>query len=129
MTPILHLNDLQCFVLVYELRSFSRAADTMDTVQSHVSTRIQRLERFAGTRLFARLPRGIRPNGKGEVFYQHARRVLSDIAELETAVRHGPGGAPPGTPATRNQQQLSTSAEGEWISSARSMWYFAEHAS
>jgi DNA-binding transcriptional LysR family regulator len=125
MTPVLHLNDLQCFVLVYELRSFTRAADTMDTVQSQVSTRIQRLERFAGTRLFARLPHGIRPNGKGEVFYQHAKRVLSDIAELETAVRRGPGGAPPGTPATRNQQQVSTS-EGDWICSARSMWYFAE---
>jgi DNA-binding transcriptional LysR family regulator len=128
VTPVLHLNDLQCFVLVYELRSFSRAADTMDTVQSQVSTRIQRLERFAGTRLFARLPHGIRPNGKGELFYQHAKRVLSDIAELETAVRHGPGGVPPSTPATRNQQQLSTSAEGEWIWSARSMWYFAERA-
>ena len=127
MTPVLHLNDLQCFIRVYELRSFSRAADSMDTVQSQVSTRIQRLERFAGTRLFARLPHGIRPNGKGELFYQHAKRVLSDIAELETAVRQGPG-TPPSTPATRNQQLLSTSAEGEWICSARSMWYFAERA-
>jgi DNA-binding transcriptional LysR family regulator len=128
MTPMLHLNDLRCFVLVYELRSFSRAADTMDTVQSQVSTRIQRLERFAGTRLFARLPRGIRPNSKGDVFYQHARRVLSDVAELETAVRQGAGGLQPQTAATRNQQQLSLTAEGEWIWSARSMWYFAEHA-
>ena len=87
-----------------------------------------RRARFAGARLFARLPHGIRPNGKGEVLYQDAKRVLSDIAELETAVRHGPGGAPPGTPATRNQQQLGSSAEGEWIWSARSMWYFAERA-
>ncbi|HWJ01117.1 MAG TPA: LysR family transcriptional regulator [Burkholderiales bacterium] len=128
MTPILHLNDLQCFVVVYELGSFSRAADTMDTAQSQVSTRIQRLERFAGTRLFARLPHGIRPNGKGELFYQHAKRVLSDVAELETAVRQGTAGAQAKAVATRNQQQLSISAEGEWIWSARSMWYFAERA-
>jgi len=87
MQPILHLNDLQCFVLVYELRSFSRAADTLDTVQSQISARIQRLERFTGARLFARLPHGIRPNDKGELLYQHAKRVLSNIAELETAVR------------------------------------------
>ncbi|HEY1291433.1 MAG TPA: LysR family transcriptional regulator [Burkholderiales bacterium] len=127
MTPILHLNDLQCFVVVYELRSFSRAADTMDTAQSQVSTRIQRLERFAGTRLFTRLPHGIRPNSSGEVFYRHAKRVLSDIAELETAVRQGAGGTPQAA-ATRNQQQLSLTPEGEWIWSARSMWYFAEHA-
>ena len=127
MSPVLHLNDLQCFVRVYELRSFSRAADSMDTVQSQVSTRIQRLERFAGTRLFARLPHGIRPNSKGDVFYQHAKRVLSDVAELETAVRHGAAGAQPETAVTHNQQQLSLSPEGEWIWSARSMWYFAEH--
>jgi len=128
MTPVLHLGDLQCFVLVYELRSFSRAAESMDTVQSHVSTRIQRLERFAGMRLFARLPHGIRPNGEGDLFYQHAKRILSDIAELETAVRPGSAGAPFNNPATRNQQQFSARTEGEWVSSARSMWYFAEHA-
>ena len=127
MNPILHLNDLQCFVVAYELRSFSRAADAMNTVQSQVSTRIQRLERFAGTRLFARLPHGIRPNGHGDVLYQHAKRVLSEIAELETAVRQGAAGAQPVTAATRNQQQLTRGPEGEWIWSARSMWYFAEH--
>ena len=128
MTPILHLNDLQCFVVVYELRSFSRAADTMDTVQSQVSTRIQRLERFAGARLFVRLPHGIKPNKKGEVFYQHAKRVLSDVAELEAAVRERHATALPETPATRNQQLLNLNAEGDWIRSARSMWFFAEHA-
>ncbi len=128
MTPVLHLNDLQCFVLAYELGSFSRAADTMATVQSQISVRIQRLERFAGVPLFARLPHGIRPNRMGDVLYQHAKRVLSDVAELEIAVRERHGAAPPTTPATRNQQLLSLSAEGEWICSARSMWYFAEHA-
>ncbi|HEY7242247.1 MAG TPA: LysR family transcriptional regulator [Burkholderiales bacterium] len=127
MTPILHLNDLQCFVVVYELRSFSRAADTMDTAQSQVSTRIQRLERFAGARLFARLPHGVRPNRKGEVFYRHAKRVLNDIAELESAVRERDGVAPGERPATRNQQAMSLGTEGDWISSARSMWFFAEH--
>ena len=87
MAAILHLDDLQCFVVVYELGSFSRAADTLETVQSQVSTRIQRLERFAGARLFARLPRGIRPNDEGKAFYHHAKRILGAISELETAVR------------------------------------------
>ena len=128
MTPILHLNDLQCFVVVYELRSFSRAAESMDTVQSQVSTRIQRLERFAGTPLFARLPHGIRPNQKGDLFYAHAKRVLSDVAQLAIAVREPHAPAPPEPPATRNQQLLSLGAEGDWVGSARSMWYFAEHA-
>jgi DNA-binding transcriptional LysR family regulator len=82
-----HLKDLQCFVQVYELRSFSRAADTMDTVQSQVSLRIQRLEQFSGSRLFVRLHRGVAPTAKGELLYQHAGRVLRDITDMETAVR------------------------------------------
>lgn len=128
MTPILHLNDLQCFVLAYELGSFSRAADTLDTVQSQISVRIQRLERFAGMPLFARLPHGIRPNKKGDVFYQHAKRVLNDIAELETAVRERHAAASPEMPATRNQELLSLSADGDWSCSSNSMWFFAERA-
>jgi DNA-binding transcriptional LysR family regulator len=72
---------------VYEVRNFSRAAETLDTVQSQISVRIQRLERFIGSPLFSRLPHGIAPNHKGELLYRHAKRVLSNIAELETAVK------------------------------------------
>ena len=82
-----HLKDLQCFVQVYERRSFSRAAETLDTVQSQVSLRIQRLEQFTESRLFVRLHRGVTPTAKGELLYQHAKRVLHDIADMETAVR------------------------------------------
>ena len=87
MARVPHLEDLQCFVAAYELRSFSRAADTLDTVQSQVSMRIQRLECFAGVRLFARLPHGIEPSDEGAAFYLHAKRVLSNVSELETAIR------------------------------------------
>jgi DNA-binding transcriptional LysR family regulator len=83
----LHLRDLECFVLVYELRSVSRTADTLDTTQSLVSTRIHRLEQFVGTPLFARLPHGIAPNLNGEALYPHAKRVLHTLAELASAVK------------------------------------------
>jgi DNA-binding transcriptional LysR family regulator len=87
MTPILNLNDLHCFVLVYEQRSFTRAANLLDTAQSQVSARIQRLERFAGTPLFTRLSHGIMPNRKGELLYEHAKRILAHVSDLQTAVR------------------------------------------
>jgi DNA-binding transcriptional LysR family regulator len=83
---MLHLRDLYCFVQVYELRSFSRAADTLDTVQSQVSARIQRLEQLTDARLFNRLHRSVAPTEKGEVLYQHAKRVLQEVAELETVL-------------------------------------------
>jgi DNA-binding transcriptional LysR family regulator len=87
---MLHLRDLHCFMLVYESRSFSRAADNLDTVQSMVSTRIQRLEHFVGAPLFVRLHRGVVSTEKGEVLYLHAKRVLRDIADLESALRGDP---------------------------------------
>ena len=86
---MLHLRDLHCFVLVYELHSFSRTADSLDTVQSMISTRIQRLEQFIGAPLFLRLRRGVMPTRKGDQLYQHAKRVVRDVAELESAVKTG----------------------------------------
>ena len=83
MDPILHIKDLRSFVSVYELRSFSRAADELDTVQSLISTRVHRLERFVGKRLFARLPHGIEPNEHGEVVYRHAKKLLRNLADFE----------------------------------------------
>jgi len=87
MDADLHLNDLQCFVLVHDLRSVSRAADSLDTTQSVISERIQRLERFAGARLFLRVPHGIVPNRQGERLYEQVKQLLSHVAELEAAVR------------------------------------------
>ena len=84
---MLHLRDLFCFTRVYETRSISKAADSLDTVQSLVSTRIQRLEQFVGAPLFVRLHRGVVSTHKGEELYHHAKRVLHDVEELETALR------------------------------------------
>ena len=82
-----HLRDLQCFVTAYELHSFSRAADVLDMVQSQVSARIRRLEEEINAPVFVRLHRGVLPTTRGDLLYEHAKRVLSEVAELETAVK------------------------------------------
>ena len=102
---MLHLRDLHCFILVYELHSFSRTADSLDTVQSLISARIHRLEQFIGAPLFVRVHRGVLPTRKGEQLYQHAKRVVSDVAELESAVKLRdaialPSARPPGPAAS-----------------------------
>jgi len=84
---MLNIRDLQCFVKVYELKSFSRAADALDTAQSQVSARVQRLEQSMETPLFVRLHRGVVPTAKGEVMFQYAQRVLLEIAAMENATR------------------------------------------
>jgi LysR family nitrogen assimilation transcriptional regulator len=107
---MLHLRDLHCFVLVYELHSFSRTADSLDTVQSMISTRIQRLEQFIGAPLFLRLRRGVLPTRKGDQLYQHAKRVVRDIAELESAVKL-PEAIPPPAPLPRKAATTITRAD------------------
>jgi DNA-binding transcriptional LysR family regulator len=84
---VLELKDLSCFVSVYETGSFSRAAGALRTAQSQVSERIQKVERLIGAPLLQRLHRRVVPTKKGELFYQHAKRVLRGVAELEAAVR------------------------------------------
>ena len=81
------LKDLRCFVAIYELGGFARAAKALNTVQSSVSARIKRLERLLGGSLFERKHRCIAPTSKGELLYQHAKRVLSQVGELETALK------------------------------------------
>jgi DNA-binding transcriptional LysR family regulator len=84
---MLDLKDLRCFVSVYELRGFARAASDLNTVQSNVSTRIRKLEDEIGAPLFERLHRSIRPTPRGEIMYRYATRVLAEVLELEAAVR------------------------------------------
>ena len=84
---MLNIRDLQCFVKVYELKSFSRAADALDTVQSQVSARVQRLEQDKATPLFVRLHRGVVPTAKGEVMFQYAQRVLMEVAAMEVLAK------------------------------------------
>ncbi len=84
---MLDLKDLRCFVSVYELKGFARAAVALHTVQSNVSARIRKLEDEIGAPLFERLHRSIRPTAKGDLMYKYATRVLAEVSELEAAMR------------------------------------------
>lgn len=68
----LNTNDLQIFITVAELGSFSKAATAMDVPKVHVSRRIAELEKQLNTRLFNRTTRSISLTSGGE-------RYLSNI--------------------------------------------------
>lgn len=72
----LDLEAVQAFVLVADLRSFTRAADALDSTQSAISLKLKRLEDRLGHRLIERTPRMVRLSPKGEVFLQAARTLL-----------------------------------------------------
>lgn len=90
---------VEAFVLVAELRSFTRAAQAMNTTQAAISLRIKRLEARIGQRLLERTPRHMRLSAAGERFLEAARdlvaaqrrasaALLSDRRRLAIGITH-----------------------------------------
>ncbi|HLG83942.1 MAG TPA: LysR substrate-binding domain-containing protein [Bradyrhizobium sp.] len=73
----LDIEAVQAFVLTADLRSFTRAAEAMDTTQSAVSLKIKRLEEELGRRLLDRTPRLVRLSTDGGAFLAPARTLLA----------------------------------------------------
>ncbi|AMP09955.1 bacterial regulatory helix-turn-helix, lysR family protein [Collimonas arenae] len=73
----LDLEAVQAFVLVADFKSFTRAAEAMNTTQSAVSLKIKRLEEGIGRRLLERTPRLVRLSAEGNAFLGAARTLLS----------------------------------------------------
>ena len=73
----LDIEAVQAFVLVADLRSFTRAAEAMQTTQSAVSLKIKRLEDGLGRRLLERTPRSVRLSVDGGSFLAPARALVA----------------------------------------------------
>jgi DNA-binding transcriptional LysR family regulator len=68
--------ELEAFVQVYELLSFSRAAEQLYLAQSTVSGYIAALERNLNCRLLLRTTKEICPTDMGRLFYEYAKELL-----------------------------------------------------
>src|SRR5438105_15941870 len=73
----LDIEAVQAFVLTADLKSFTRAAEAMDTTQSAVSLKIKRLEDELGRRLLDRTPRLVRLSADGDAFLAPARTLVA----------------------------------------------------
>ncbi|KMW56855.1 Hydrogen peroxide-inducible genes activator [Candidatus Rhodobacter oscarellae] len=83
----LTLKQLTYFVALAEARSFGVAAAKVHISQPALSLQIKELELNLGTLLVERLPRDIRLTRAGQTLLERARAVLSDLRDLEHAVR------------------------------------------
>ena len=72
----LDIDTVQAFVLVAELRSFTRTAEALGTTQASVSLKLQRLEAVVGKRLVERSPRSVGLTADGAAFLHHARALM-----------------------------------------------------
>ena len=73
----LDIEAVQAFVLVADMKSFTRAAEALDTTQSAVSLKIKRLEGGLGQRLLERTPRLVRLSAEGTSFLGPARTLVA----------------------------------------------------
>jgi DNA-binding transcriptional LysR family regulator len=70
------LRQLEIFLKVVELESFSKAAEVVFLAQASVSERIANLENMVGLKLLDRLGRRVVPTKAGELLYKHALNLL-----------------------------------------------------
>ena len=80
------LNNLESFIKVAELSSFSRAADDMQVSKSYVSRQVGQLEARLGIQLFIRTTRSVTLTALGTTFYQHIKLSFEQIDEAEQAI-------------------------------------------
>lgn len=75
----MEIRQVQSFVHVAKLGSFSRAAETMGYSQSAITVQIRLLEEELGTKLFDRMGKKVSLTPQGKCFLEHANRILYEM--------------------------------------------------
>lgn len=88
----MELRHLRAFVAVADERSFTRAADALQVVQSAVSASVRGLERELGSDLFARTTQRVDLTDAGRALLPEARRALAALDAGSQAVAQVRGG-------------------------------------
>ena len=83
----IEIRQLRYAVLTADMQSFSRAAVVLNVKQSTLSRRVAALENRLGIRLFQRSTRGAFPTEQGTAFLSVAKRIITDVDNLQTTAR------------------------------------------
>lgn len=83
---MLNVKLLAVLVAVIDEGSLTAAAGSLGYTVSAVSQQLASLESEVGLKLFERVGRGVRPTAAGTLLADHARRIIHDVAEAETAL-------------------------------------------
>jgi len=84
------LAQIRYFVAVAEEGNVGRAARKLHVAQPPISRHIRSLEDELGSPLFRRTPRGMDLLPAGEVFLDHAKRILAAVEVAAEATRRVP---------------------------------------
>ncbi len=80
------LAAMRAFARIVELRSFSQAAQVLNTPKPTVTKLIQVLEAHLATKLLSRTTRRITVTPDGAAYYERVVRLLADIEELDGSI-------------------------------------------
>lgn len=83
----MEVHQLRYFVAVARLCNFSRAAEACHVSQPSLSQQIMKLESELEEKLFERTKREVSLTPAGELFQQHAERILEEMDEARERVR------------------------------------------
>lgn len=86
---MLDLEAVRAFVWIARMRSFTRAAEALNSTQSALSLKLKKLEDHLGRRLLERTPRQVRLSADGAAFL-HAAQALVDAHEQAVGTLHTP---------------------------------------
>jgi LysR family transcriptional regulator, transcriptional activator for dmlA len=86
-TPSTAPSEMEFFSLLTRLGSFSATAREMNVTPPAVSKRLSQMEARLGVQLLNRTTRQMAITAEGELYLQHARRILSDIEDMEHLIR------------------------------------------
>ncbi|MCP3019101.1 LysR substrate-binding domain-containing protein [Cupriavidus basilensis] len=81
--------ELAFFSALVKAGSLSAAARELDVTPAAVSKRLAQLETRLGVRLLNRTTRRIGVTAEGEVYLEHAQRILADIEDLDQLLASG----------------------------------------
>lgn len=77
------VQQLKIFVAVAESRSFARGAEALRMARPSATNAINSLEEAVGARLLQRTTRRTSLTAEGELFYDHAMRVLAAVGQAQ----------------------------------------------
>jgi DNA-binding transcriptional LysR family regulator len=83
----INFRQLEVFRAVAEIRSFTRASQTLFISQSTVSQHIRELEEYLGIRLFERNRRNVSLTVAGETLLEHSQNIFRMIGSAEAATK------------------------------------------
>ena len=86
----MELRNINTFLHIAELHSFSQAARELGYSQSAVSAQIAQLEAELGTPLFDRVGKTVRLTESGQTFLSYARTLLATVQQAQAALQPAP---------------------------------------